>query len=250
MKEKLVQFKNKAHLSTRFSNIFKLVKELIKLFEERVFLKIQSNFSFSQEGEDVLLKRILWNIDNGFFVDIGAYHPWQYSNTFLFYRKGWKGINIDAKPGSMKEFNLLRPRDINLEIAVGSESEKIKFFMFNEPGLNTFCEQTARSRDGLNHYKLIDTCEVKMSKLEDILDQYMPVDVKEISFMTIDVEDFEYEVLCSNNWDKYSPRLIIIEQLGLYELNSVYETKTAKLLISKGYRIFSKLKNSIVYLKF
>ena len=43
-------------------------------------------------------------------------------NVFLipifFYKKGWRGINIDALPGSMDLFNKVRPNDINLEGAL------------------------------------------------------------------------------------------------------------------------------------
>ena len=73
---------------------------------------------YSQEGEDMILQRMFGQRREGFFVDVGAHHPFRYSNTYLFYKKGWRGINIDATPGSMREFEKYRPADINLEVAV------------------------------------------------------------------------------------------------------------------------------------
>ncbi len=56
----------------------------------------------------------------------------------IFYNQGWRGINIDARPGSMKLFDKLRKRYINLEIAVSDIKEELKSFTFKEPALNGF----------------------------------------------------------------------------------------------------------------
>ena len=74
--------------------------------------------SYSQEGEDRILQRLFENQTPGFYVDIGAHHPRRFSNTYIFYKQGWRGINVDATPGSMFLFRVFRKRDINLEIAV------------------------------------------------------------------------------------------------------------------------------------
>jgi len=96
--------------------------------------------SFSQEGEDMILQRIFSGKNDGFFVDVGAHHPTRFSNTYLFYLKGWRGINIDAAPGSMTAFRKVRPADINIECPVSDKSDIATFYIFNEPALNTFSE--------------------------------------------------------------------------------------------------------------
>lgn len=78
----------------------------------------QSIASYSQEGEDVVLRRLFDSQPSGFYVDIGAHHPVRLSNRYYFYRCGWRGLSVDAAPGSMEMFRRLRPRDI----AVGSET--------------------------------------------------------------------------------------------------------------------------------
>ena len=67
-----------------------------------------ANYSWSQEGEDRILYRIFEQQPVGFYVDVGAHHPKRFSNTYFFYRRGWRGINIDAMPGSMKNFEKLK----------------------------------------------------------------------------------------------------------------------------------------------
>jgi len=64
--------------------------------------------SYSSRGEDLILDSIFYDVKKGFYVDVGANNPWSASNTMFFYEKGWSGINIDATPGSMKLFNVIR----------------------------------------------------------------------------------------------------------------------------------------------
>jgi len=77
---------------------------------------------------------------DGFYVDVGVHHPMRFSNTFLFYKRGWSGANTDATPGSMKPFRKWRPRDINIEAAIGKERTTMNFFEFADPAMNSFSE--------------------------------------------------------------------------------------------------------------
>src|SRR6186713_1276577 len=96
----------KDHMIKRVFRKFSLVYDLL-------FDKYYS-ISYSQEGEDLILKRFFSEKSGGFYVDVGAHHPKRFSNTYMFYKEGWSGINIDAMPGSMKLFNKVRSKDINL----------------------------------------------------------------------------------------------------------------------------------------
>lgn len=77
------------------------------------------NRCYSQEGEERILERLFKGKTNGFYVDCGANHPIRYSNTYRLYRKGWRGIVIDALPGTEKIYSRIRPRDIVVESGVG-----------------------------------------------------------------------------------------------------------------------------------
>lgn len=74
--------------------------------------------SYALQGEDLILREMLHSAQKGFYVDVGAHHPFRFSNTYYFYKRGWSGINIDAMPNSMALFKRFRPRDINIECGV------------------------------------------------------------------------------------------------------------------------------------
>ena len=188
-------------------------------FIRKVYIYIKNVFrlyatkSFSQEGEDLLLKRIFEHKKNGFYIDVGAHHPFRFSNTYLFYKKGWKGINLDAMPNSMKIFEKYRPRDINLEIPVGKDGEKLVYYIFNEPALNTFDKNRIEAIVSKSVYTLIREMEIQIRSLKSILDEYLPKG-QNIDFMSIDVEGLDFEVLKSNDWKKYRPEILFVESLG------------------------------------
>src|SRR5437879_30132 len=85
--------------------------------------------SYSRSGEDLLLDEILNYKMKGVYVDVGAYHPVQYSNTFKFYLRGWTGINIDPNKEAIDLFNDVRPKDINLNLAISKEAGTYTYYM-------------------------------------------------------------------------------------------------------------------------
>jgi len=50
--------------------------------------------TYSMYGEDLFIKEFFKKKQIGFYVDVGCYHPIDGSNTYLLYKKGWKGVNI------------------------------------------------------------------------------------------------------------------------------------------------------------
>lgn len=203
-------------------------------------------YSYAQEGEDLILRSIFRNVNSGFYVDVGAYHPYQFSNTYLFYRLGWHGINIDAMPGSMKSFRSRRKRDINIEAMVSDTEAETTFYCFNQPALNTFSKELALDRERINKFKIIDQKKVCPQRLDAILDQYLPLNQK-IDFISIDVEGHELAVLHSNNWSQYHPNVAAIELLGT-DMNGVMKHPVHKYMGDQGYYLFAKTANTAIYL--
>ena len=202
--------------------------------------------SYSQEGEDLVLARIFGEqeIATGFFVDIGAHHPTRFSNTYYFYRRGWRGINVDALPGTRKLFQRLRPRDITVECGVGLQEGSLKYFVFNEPALNTFSEQEAIKKE-CRPYRIVDTLLIPVVPLKKILDEHLPGGVQ-IDFMTVDVEGFDHEVISSNDWNRYRPRVVLVELLNT-DLQDLEEHPTAQILLKHNYRAIAKTVNTYFF---
>lgn len=223
----------------------KLIKEIIKktwFYSGYEYIKYNildayALKSYSQEGEDMVIRELLQG-KKGFYVDIGAHHPKRFSNTYYFYKNGWRGINIDPIPGTKSLFDKHRPRDINLEIGISLQPGKITYYTFREPALNTFDESLASQR--VERPRLT---KVSVERLENILDRYAK-DV-EITLMNIDVEGREEDVLRSNNWDKYRPKIIVIEMANLNLKN--FDSPNHKFLEEQGYEIFAKTPRTAFY---
>ncbi len=229
------------------------LKNILTLEQRRKIVDFYNSFFkgfsvkyYSQEGEDAILKRIFEKKRNGFYVDVGAYHPKKYSNTFFFYKLGWSGINIDAMPGSMKSFNKSRSRDINLETPISSQKTKLIYYAFNEPALNSFNKELSESRDGIDGYKIIFKKEIETFTLAEILDKYLPGKIKQIDFMSVDVETLDLDVLMSNNWDKYKPGFILVEDL-MFDIKNPGKSEISNFLSKFGYSFFAKTVNTFFF---
>src|SRR3954463_3698389 len=132
------------------------------------------NLSHSQFGEDMVLRSLTRDRRVGFYVDVGAHHPFYYSNTFHFYSKGWSGVNVDAVPGSMKPFVELRPRDVNLEACVGAPGRWVEFSVFEEQTLNTMDAEVAAQLVQAKRSRLVRTQKLKTQSLAQILESHIP----------------------------------------------------------------------------
>lgn len=199
---------------------------------------------YSQDGEDLVLDRLLEGQQSGFFVDVGAHHPVRFSNTYLFYRRGWRGINIDAQPGSMKKFRKVRPRDINIECGVAGESGRLLYYRFNEPALNTF-EAAEAELKNRPPYKLLDQIEVEVQRLDVLLARHLPAG-QSIDFMSVDVEGKDYEVLSSNDWTLYRPTYVLAETLHT-DMVDLSSSPIVALMSGVGYRPIAKVYNTTFF---
>ena len=225
----------------------KIIKKLLAplRYADKMYLDGYACKSYSQEGEDMILRRMFEQKSKGFYVDVGAHHPKRFSNTYFFYKRGWTGINIDAMPGSMKLFKQLRNRDINLEIPIASKDQVLTFYSFNEPALNGFSRELSKERDAHNGYFIKDEILLQTKKLSSVLDSFLPNGTK-IDFLSIDVEGLDLDILHSNNWEKYKPKVILIEILGC-DLAEIEHNNIAIFLKNKGYMLFAKAVHTIIF---
>jgi FkbM family methyltransferase len=195
----------------------------------------------SQEGEDVLLRRLLkWYYHKpGFYVDVGAHDPIRFSNTYHFYLQSWTGINIDPRIGTKARFDALRPKDTNLELGVANTDSELVYYEFKEPAFNTFDKSSveyAKTRT-----ELLGESRVLVKTLSSILDEHVD-DGQPITFCNIDVEGLEIEVLKSNNWQRYRPLILVVEALTLDVLAEVDQ-----FLITRNYTRVASTKNSYFF---
>jgi FkbM family methyltransferase len=217
---------------------------------------------YSQFGEDAVLQNIFremaWNqavksksdkmrTSRGFYVDIGAFAPIQHSNTYWFYKRGWRGINIDATPGSMRIFRWIRRRDINLETAISSQETEMTYYCWGIPHvMNTISKENADQitrRSGQIPKKVT----VKSRTLEHVLDEYLPLG-QTIDFLTLDVENHNLEVLKSNNWTKYKPRIVLVEaDNDSSTFEAVLSSEMTTFMKSRQYSIVGWVRPTVIF---
>lgn len=199
--------------------------------------------SYSQEGESLILERLLQDRATGFYVDVGAHHPKRFSNTYGLYKRGWRGVNIDPTPGTKELFEADRPRDTFIATAVSNEESPQDFFMFTESALNTFNKGLAEQyqKDGC---KLVEVRPLASRRLSSVLDECQPD--QPIDLMSIDVEGCELGVLQSNDWAKYRPRLLLVEILD-FDLSRPGASPVHNFLIERGYALLAKTYNTVFY---
>lgn len=147
----------------------------------------------------------------------------------------------------MKAFNSLRPRDINIEKPISSTRQILKYYAFNEPALNGFSKELSQQRDGLRDYHIIFEKDIETATLKEILGSKLPKD-QQIDFLSIDVEGLDFEVLCSNNFEKYRPKVILVEILesSLVELQN---NKITDYLKEYNYSIYAKAVNTVIFIE-
>jgi FkbM family methyltransferase len=161
----------------------------------------QIRISFSQFGEDLLLEHLL--PPKGFYVDVGAYHPVTYSNTWLFSRNGWKGIVVEPNPGMAKLHRKRRPRDIIVGSAIGAESGEALYESVPEANNNRVLAEGETPGGG-------KVSKVRMTTLARLFrDHLLPG--QDVDLLCIDCEGMDLAVLQGNDWERVRPRVVCVE---------------------------------------
>jgi FkbM family methyltransferase len=202
----------------------------------RLLLGIRNDTDFySQGGEDAIASLIFINVlpvKNGFYIDIGSYHPFKHSNSHLLFKAGWRGMNIDPRPGSKELFDRHRKGDINIEAGIGEANGKMSYYMIGENStMNSFSKENLKQLGLLDNVKR--TLDVPVYTLNTILEQHPSV--KTIDYLNIDAEGYEMEVLSGIDFAKIPPSVISIEQNNVFSLMDVIESPVAQFLSGKGY---------------
>jgi len=187
--------------------------------------------SYAQNREDVMLARIFAGQSRGFYVDIGANDPKNCSVTKYFYELGWHGINVEPN----EKFPLLaqdRPRDVNLNVAVGDRDGEETFYEFAQaPALSTFLRHEAEDHRARFGFQFVEH-RVRVRTLRSVCEAH---GVTEIDFMSIDVEGYERQVLSGADWRRFRPRVVLIEATRPHRTETTHE-QWEDLLVAADYR--------------
>ena len=203
--------------------------------------------SYSMFGEDLVISKIFKNKKKGIYVDVGCYHPIEGSNTYLLFKKGWNGINIDLNKTSIDLFDKARSGDINLNLAISNKSKKIKYYFRKKINmLNTINQNFAK-----NYFlKGFKTSYIQSQTLNYILKKFKYS--QKIDFLNLDIEGNEINALKSLNFKKYEPKVICVEihkTSGRNRKSQIENNPLYKFLKKKGYKYFWNKDFSYIFKK-
>ena len=162
---------------------------------------------WSQTGEDILL--LPWLSEGeGRYVDVGAGHPRLASNTFGLYKRGWRGVLVEPNPQSARYLAQVRKGDQVVVAAIGLENGKTTLHVFDQDFYSSISsQQVAKLCDsGLRPNQEIEVEIVPLSSLGLVANPFEP------TLLSVDCEGTDLEVLCSNDWDTYRPRVVLVEE--------------------------------------
>lgn len=194
----------------------------------------------SQFGEDKFLMDLFKKEYKGKYLDLGCFHPTKHNNTYLLYKNGWRGINIDLNPLTIELFNFMRPQDTNLNLAISNDNNEKNLYFIDE--LNT--QNTLDENQLLflkEHHKIkeeeIIKKRIKTKKLDHILNEQK---FDEIDFMNIDIEGHELDVIKTIDFKKIKVRYICLEMINHNELSIKNSEKIKNILSVNNFNMIKK----------
>jgi FkbM family methyltransferase len=183
----------------------------------------------------------------GFYVDVGAHHPSYLSNTKLLNLRGWCGVNIDGNPNSVAQFQAARPGDRNVHAVVSDEPVDVTFTIFRDGAIST-ADPTLRDQTlNSGRDKVAQSITLRARSLADILAECVP-DGQRIDLMSVDVEGFDLKVLRSNDWNRFTPFFLLVEDHNMSLLNGP-NTEIFHFLRPLGYRMASQAFITSIYVR-
>ena len=229
-----------------------MINLIKKLYYEKYTKK-----SYSISNVDLIIDRMFSKVEKGVFIDLGCNHPIKFNNTYLLYKRGWRGINIDLDKESIDEFNKIRDKDYNVQSLISSNigEEKEIYYYHSRSAINTL------SRELLEHRKTkkdsIKILKETTNTLENIIKK-SPFKNQKINLLSIDIENHEYEALKNFNFSKFKIDVIVIEihdlrekKLEIYNqsLDFVVNSKIYKLLTNNSYKLVNWVNSDFVFVQ-
>ena len=226
----------------------------------KIYLNLQNIYKkiilqdkyYSFSGVDIVLKKIFYQQEKGFYIDVGCQNPIKNNNTYLLYKKGWEGINIDLDKDNINLFNSARPKDSNFNKAISSDIKNVELYFYHKKSpINTIDKKTSAFQKA----KVTSIKKINTDTLDNIV---LNSKYKNHTFdlLSIDVEGHELDVLKGFDLDKYSPKVIVVEYLDLnvskleiknLSIENVLSSEIYKYLISKNYILVNSIYCDLVF---
>jgi len=197
---------------------------------------------YSQTGEDYLLNQIFKGQDKGFFVEIGCLDGIDFSNTYIFEKKGWKGICIEAHNDFIEQLKKNRVNSTIVHCAVGPENKEKVVFYANKIGSLSTLDKNMEERWNKTHKNFFYGFEEQVVQMKTLTSIFNDLNIYQIDIISLDIEGYEVEALKGLDLSKYQPRIFVIE----YK-DEVHKRDLESLLFKHGYHFLSVVGCNLFY---
>src|SRR5690606_21136723 len=226
-------------------SMFRVVSVILSALV-RLLLGRSLKYSYAFAGEDSIIEGLLKPriTEPGFYVDVGTNHPKLFSNTYGLYRKGWRGICIDANAKLLDLYRLYRPREKAVAALVSDDLAERSFYQIQNDVLST------TSPDFLEDYRKDDLAIVVHSHKPRLLTEVLHSlqEPRYFDLLSVDAEEHDLQVLRSLDLNMYHPRVIVVEDESFNplvpEANQIYQY-----LFSFGYQLDGYVLKNLYFLR-
>ncbi len=205
--------------------------------------------TYAQFGEDLIILNIfhLLGIKQPSYLDVGAHHPLNVSNTALLHLRGSRGINVDANPNLIAAFREQRPDDVSLNVGVGPERGTLNFYFIDDwSGRNTFRREVAEEFVRENpQFQIRDVKPIPVVTLNDIVDQHAGGRFPD--FLSMDVEGLDFDILSSATFGERGPSVICVEAVS--GADSDDSARLTGVLAGHGYVLFVRTVGNLIFVR-
>lgn len=201
----------------------------------KIFKKSKKRYHYADNGEDIIIQGLFNHKKDGFYIDVGCYHPIRASLTHLLYKKGWKGVNVDISKDTINLFNIARPNDKNINIGIADKEGED--FYYQSSHIN--------QANSFKFYDSVKKVKVQITTLDNIIKN---LGIEKIDFLNIDVEYRDFKALQGLNLNNVRPSLIAIEDNDAYDIADVIISDIYKYMTNNEYFLYSKLNCTNFYL--
>lgn len=151
------------------------------------------------------LKQDVWVLDNstraGYFLEIGAFHPEDLSNTWLLEQKGWRGVAVEPMPNGDWT---TRPNTTLIQEVITSDGRDVTFVSGNE--LGGIEEHISYHAKEVKDKPRVNLSSITPSQLLERVNAPRTID-----YLSLDTEGSELEILSHFPFEEYTVRLITVE---------------------------------------
>jgi FkbM family methyltransferase len=229
------------------NRLIKHVKQEIRVFLDS-FSFISGNIYYSQLAEDAILAKYFYRTKKGkhsrldrllgrekmqvgFYIDIGAFSPKKWSNTYYFYKSGWQGITVEPNPDASRWFRMLRPRDQHICAAISEDENKVFYYSGGYSSRN-FISKDNVEKNGF------EKSEIQGLSLRSLFEKFVP-EKQKVDLLSVDCEGYDLNVLKSNDWTRFRPSVVVAE--------TGPETELARFLKDQRYEVFAWTIGSVLF---